>query len=39
MKANLLEQIQLLAHTAGEFLKDGANKGVSAFVDVNGMDE
>jgi len=26
MKANLLEQIQLLAHTAGEFLKDGAKR-------------
>jgi primosomal protein N' (replication factor Y) len=29
----------LLAHFLRQFLKDGANKGVSAFVDVNGMDE
>ena len=29
----------LLAHLLRQFLKDGANRGVSAFVDVNGMDE
>ena len=30
---------QLLAHLLGQFAKDGANRGVSAFVDVNGLDE
>ena len=29
----------LVAHLLRQFLKDSANKGVSAFVDVNGMDE
>ena len=29
----------LIAHLLRQFLKDSANKGVSAFVDVNGMDE
>ena len=29
----------LIAHLLRQFLKDGANRGVSAFVDVNGMDE
>ena len=30
---------QLLAHLLRQFAKDRDNKGVSAFVDVNGMDE
>ena len=30
---------QLLAHLLRQFTKDRDNKGVSAFVDVNGMDE
>ena len=29
----------LIAHLLRQFLKDSANRGVSAFVDVNGMDE
>lgn len=29
----------LIAHLLREFSKDGANRGVSAFVDVNGFDE
>ena len=30
---------QLLAHLLRQFSKDGANRGVSAFADVNGYDE
>ena len=29
---------QLLAHLLRQFAKDGANRGVSAFVDINGME-
>jgi hypothetical protein len=29
----------LLAHLLRQFAKDRENKGVSAFVDVNGIDE
>lgn len=30
---------QLIAHLLREFAKDGANRGVSAFADINGFDE
>lgn len=30
---------QLLAHLLRQFMTDGSNRGVSAFVDVNGLDE
>ena len=30
---------QLIAHLLREFAKDGANRGVNAFADVNGFDE
>ena len=30
---------QLIAHMLREFSKDGVNRGVSAFADVNGFDE
>ena len=30
---------ELLAHLLRQFVADGANRGVSAFVDVNGMEE
>ena len=30
---------QLVAHLLREFSKDGANRGVSAFADVNGFEE
>jgi hypothetical protein len=30
---------QLLAHMLRQFAKDGANRGVSAFADINGFEE
>ena len=32
------EMRQLLAHLLRQFARDGANRGVSAFIDVNGVE-
>ena len=40
LRCRMTRQLRgLIAHLLRQFLKDGANRGVSAFVDVNGMDE
>ena len=40
LKCRMTRQLRLLiAHMLREFSKDGANRGVSAFVDVNGFEE
>jgi primosomal protein N' len=33
------EMRQLVAHLLRQFTQDGSNRGVSAFVDVNGFDD
>jgi len=40
LKCRMTRNLRLLiAHLLREFSKDGANRGVSAFVDINGFEE
>jgi primosomal protein N' (replication factor Y) len=40
LRGNMTHPLRLLlAHLLRQFVKDGANRGVSAFVDINGFEE